>query len=130
MAKRQRNTLSVLCYLAEDEVRWYAHCLDLDILALGRDPRDVFEKLKVKLAHQYDHWLEIIDRGDIPAPVREAPKLYWDALRRAIPLPEAACELDRKFREIPSEKSRKLPKGAPTKPDTYENALLKESITA
>jgi hypothetical protein len=59
---------------------WIAHCLELDIVAEGRDPAHALQDLMDMSASQID---AAIERGDLESVFRAAPPELWAMFSRA-----------------------------------------------
>jgi hypothetical protein len=93
MARREkadRLKIDLLFYPSPVKGRWVAHCLNIDIVGTGADPREAFEELLGSLEVQFEAWAEL---GAKAAPPSRAPRELWNKFKSAKPLPDIAVEL-------------------------------------
>ena len=110
---RAAEVRTSLFYPSEDVPdRWVAHCLDWDIVGTGDSPEEAFEELVELLELQVEIWDELGSQAASPDP---APRLYWEALKKAVALPPI---------DFSEHNERVLKKRAPHTPEKCKGALL------
>ncbi len=80
----------VLFYPSHVKGRWVAHCLEIDMTGTGENPQEAFEELLGTMEVQFELWKEL---GKKAAPPKRAPKEFWDAAKKGMPLPDVAVRL-------------------------------------
>ena len=84
MAYKVHLRSMVLFYPARQSREWVAHCLDYDLVGMGRTMRAAFTELVGTLEVYIQEW---VAGGGTEPPPAPAPKRFWDAAKKAEELP-------------------------------------------